>query len=315
MKNKTNVIQKSKYMCGLLRRGYTLVEILVVLAIIMALIGMAMVWGASARKRAQVQSTQLKMGNMLAIASALKLHSPIVPDHRLANFYWVDRDLTGTTAPNPATSRQMSSGELLAFLASTIVDTNTQWELLGENLRPTPIQGVLPVDEKVLVFERAPNFDNAIAKAAGIGTGADLSNSSSVGANVANLYTLRPYQLVSPAGGWRLRTPCDAWRREMVYRYYTDASELNATANTFEDITGDGSFTPVIETKASGAVRPAVAAYGYPSFMSAGPDGKWGGFIDGAAPDFVRDGAAADPRTARDEDARDNVYSQESENR
>lgn len=304
-------------------------ELLVGIVIISILVGLTVSWGYQAKRRSQIQETQSVMGNLLVVADTLKSQYPTKPDHRLANFYWVDTNLADT-APSLATSRQMSSAELLAFLASNLASTNSQLEMVGpKHFWSSTINGVAPANQLVLVFERAPNFSDPVAKTTAIGTGANLSDPTSVGGGASSNYTSRPYQLVSPAGGWRLRTLCDAWGHEILYRYYTDATELNASANLTENIGGDEQPTPAVDYKAlatimpSGGsaptVRPAIAAYGYPSFVSAGPDGKWGAFSDGT----TRDATAVDRRAARsvtvagavNSDAIDNVYSQESENR
>jgi hypothetical protein len=168
---------------------------------------------------------------------------------------------------------------------------------------------VLPAGNRgnVLVFEQAPNF--SMVTTGSTATSASKGKWEAIQTNDA-LYTAQPYRLMSPSGGWRLRSLFDSWDREWVYRFFADRSELNAVANTSEDVAGDEQTVPPLEGKADGAVRPAVAEYAFPYFMSAGADGKWGAFIDGTSPDFARN-AVADKKLSRDADAMDNLYSQE----
>lgn len=150
-----------------------------------------------------------------------------------------------------------------------------------------------------------------------------------------------------------MRAPVDAWGTALLYRLSADRGSLNlvdsddatlfdtsGTANgTYkirEHILQDEQFTrdhyallgmavdsatanwgggTATTATTTEYVRPAVSAYGFPCFMSAGPDGVWGRFTDltppNAAPNYTRD-AQADKGIARDADAKDNIYSQES---
>lgn len=319
---KQNVNQKKQQIPSLRRRllrGFSLIELLVVVSIIALIAGLLSVWMIGARKQGRINNTHSVMGGLLVVADVLKTQCPVKPDHRLANFYWVDTNLASATAPNPATSRQMSSAEFLAFLASTNAVTDKQMHIFSSSLQSTSVGNTTPDGQgvpalQVLVFEQAPNFETPIAKAAAI----QASDPN---------YLNRPYQLVCSRQGWPLQTICDSWGHEMLYRFYTDATELNAVANTSEDIIGDEQpASPVIykatATAAWGAgvsSRPAVAAYGFPSIISAGPDGRWGTLKDltppNVAPNYTRDACTPDKRAARDLDAMDNLYSQESDNR
>lgn len=313
---KQNVHQKTNH-SRRLAKGFSLVELLIVVAIILLLLGLGVPFYMSMRTRAAVRDAQSSFGTLLVMANTLQLQATVKPDHRLANFYWVDTNLANT-APDPATARPMSSAEFFAYLASTVPSVEKQLHILGSKrlLVPTVKEVQLAVGQPVLVFERAPNFETAVAKAAAIGSGANWADPASVGSSPSPNYTSRPYQLVSPPTGWTFQTVVDPWGHEIIYRYYTDAEELNAAANTLEDILSDEQPSPAVEYKATGGVRPAVAAYGYPSFMSAGPDGIWGRFY-GTPP--LRDSTASDTKAARsngdESSAMDNIYSQEGGNR
>lgn len=300
--NQKNIIPA----CGR-RSGFSLVELLVVIGIIVLLTAMGGIWMAAYLRSSKGDSTTASMSTLLVIADTLKTQGTIKPDHRLANYYWMETDLT--TATNAAydataspTARQMSSAELLVYLAGANADTAKQLEMLGRYLvEARGINGAsLPSANQgmALVYEQAPTSDTPVKKQLDIATNAPS-------------YVATKFRLISPITGWRARTFVDSWGHEMAYRYYTDSTDLNAAANTIETIAGDAQLTPPLETKANGSVRPAVAGYGFPSFMSAGGDGKWGAFIDGISPDFSRDARAPDKKSARDVDALDNIYSQE----
>lgn len=256
---------------------------------------------------------QSAMAVLVAVAGNIEKKTGVKPDHRLANYYWIETNLANTTGPDPLTSRRMSSAEFFAFLSSSEVASAAQMEILsGKQLLPSVgVDGLeLPTANKgkVLVFEQAPNFSN-------VTTGSSVSTASKgkleAIATMDTAYTAQPYRLVSPAGGWQLRSLFDPWGHELVYRYGCYAVELNAPLNTSETILGDDQQTPAWPGKAQGVVRPAVAEYGYPFFMSAGAGGVWGSFIDGTSPNFLRNATAADKRAVRDLDALDNIYSNE----
>lgn len=323
------------------RRAFTLVELLVVIAIILLLTGLIVTWALSARRSQQTRATEAAMSNLLLVADTIKNASPIFPDHRLANYFFIQPH-SAAAGIQPAwtggaNNRRMSSGEFIVFLASLVPSANSMVNSLGPQYlpaSPVPASWGLPQDPSgalVDVFEQDPTHPGALDK--------DKNSAE--------------FSLVSPKDGYRLRTPVDAWGGALLYRLSTDRGSLNqadsddailfdasGTANgTYkirEHLLQDEQFTrdryaslgvtvdsPTANwgggtaTTATTAeyVRPALPAYGFPCLMSAGPDGIWGRFTDltppNTAPNYTRD-AQADRRSARDAGARDNIYSQES---
>lgn len=299
------------------RRAFTFVELLVVIAIIVSLVGMILGWALSARAAQKVRGTQAAMGNLLLVADTVKKASPIFPDHRLANFFYVQKHTASVGVQpvwNNANFRRMGSGEFLAFLATLVPSSNTMIQSLGGSFLPgSPVPAAWGTSDSggvwVDVFEQDPEHPGALDKDAG---------STS-------------FSLVSPIGGYRLKMPVDAWGNPLVYRFYTHKDDLN-TADTVaangvtpagsrpirEDILEDEPFAraqylannaEAAPGSFSGVVRAAVPMYGSPMWMSAGPDGQWGAFKDGSPPS--RDALAPDKGVARDAQAKDNVYSQE----
>lgn len=305
--------------------GFTFVELLVVIAIIMTLIGLILIWGVGARRANKIRSTQAIMSNLLLAADTVKNASPIYPDHRLANYFYVQKHtvLAGTVPSwNNANYRRMSSGEFLAFLATLVPSSSTMVQVLGsEYLKPSaPSLMNVPMDDSgilVDVFQWDPAHPQALDK---------IPVDPAVAAS---------FSLVSDPAGYRLRAPVDAWGNPLCFRLYTHRDDLNQADREVpnpnpnglnairEKIIQDEQFTreryeaqgllpasaPVTEL-----VRPAVPAYANPMFMSAGPDGQWGQFVDLAppnvAPNYTRDGMA-EKTAARDALAQDNIYSQE----
>lgn len=323
------------------RQAFTLIELLVVIAIILLLTGLLVTWAFAARRSQQVRATEAAMGNLLLVADTVKNASPIFPDHRLANYFFIQPH-TAAAGIQPAwvggaNNRRMSSGEFIAFLASLVPSANTMVNSLGPQYLPaSPVPSSWgmtqnPSGPLVDVFEQDPAHPGALDK--------DKNNAE--------------FSLVSPNDGYRLRAPVDAWGAPLLYRLSTDLGNLNqadndgatlldafGTANgTYkirehilqdEQFTRDryaslgvavdsatANWTGGMATTATTAeyVRPAIPAYGFPSFMSAGPDGIWGRFTDltppNTAPHYTRD-AQADKGIARDAQAKDNIYSQES---
>lgn len=302
--------------------GFTFIELLVVIAIIVSLAGLVAGWALSARASQKVRSTQAAMSNLLLVTDTVKNASPIFPDHRLANFFYVQKHdatllVNGRPVWNKANFRRMGSGEFLAFLATLVSSSNTMINSLGADYLPaSPASLDAPlIGPLVDVFEQDAGHPGALDK--------DATSTS--------------FSLVSPIQGYSLKMPVDAWGNPMVYRLYAHKDDLN-TADTVpangiipagsrpirEDIIQDEQFTrdryvangiavdaPTASAVTREYVRPAVAMYGSPMWMSAGPDGQWGGFVDGDSPNFSRDATAPDKRVARDAAAKDNVYSQE----
>jgi len=308
------------------RFGFTLVELLIVITIIVLLVGVLAAWAFGARKNQKVRSTEAAMSNLLLVTDTVKNASPIFPDHRLANYFYVQKH-TATTGVMPiwnnAAYRRMSSGEFVAFLATLVPSSDSMIHSLGNDyLKPTavPASWNSPADNAgvlVDVFEQDPANPQAVDK-----------NAASTS-----------FSLVSSTNGYRLRAPVDAWGNELVYRFstykndlnradgdaplYDDTGVANGTYQVREDIVQDEQATrnryaalgvavdAAVATPATAEyVRPAVAAYGHPFWMSAGPDGLWGKFQDGAAPS--RDATSPNKDSARDSLAKDNIYSHES---
>lgn len=313
-------------------RAFTLVELLAVVVIIAILAGLLAAWAAAARASWMKHKTEASMNTLLNVADSLKTVSVIFPDHRLANFFFVQRH-TATSGAQPiwnglGGARTMSSGELIAFLAFQVPSTSKDMNSLGEMLPGSPVdpnwgvsQSEMASGTLVDVFQSYPGIQDAVGKANALRQGVSPT-----------------YSLVSPVTGYALRAPVDAWGNPLIYRLSTYAGDLNqsdlavgdsaragtgSTPPTVEYIVQDEQFTldryfpgagrsaPAASNAATEIVRKAVGAYAYPQFVSAGPDGRWGQFTDGAAPDFTRDARAADKTAARDGDARDNIYSQE----
>lgn len=323
------------------RRAFTLIELLVVVAIILSMVSLLAGWAFAARRSQKIRATEAAMSNLLLVADTVKNASPIFPDHRLANYFFIQPH-TAAPGAQPAwaggANRRMSSGEFVAFLASLVPSANTMVNSLGPQYLPAstvpPSWGGAQDSSGpwVDVFEQDPTHVGALDK--------DKNSTE--------------FSLVSPKDGYRLRAPVDAWGTALLYRLSTDRGSLNradgdgaalldasGTANgTYrirEHILQDEQSTRdryaslgmavdsatanwVAGSAATTAttaeyVRPAVPAYGFPCFMSAGPDGIWGRFTDltppSAAPNYTRD-AQADKKSARDADAKDNIYSQES---
>lgn len=307
--------------------AFTFIELLVVIMIAVSLASLILGWALSARASQKVRSTQAAMGNLLLVADTVKNASPIFPDHRLANFFYVQKHTAISGAQpvwNGANYRRMGSGEFLAFLATLVSSSDTMIHSLGtEYLALSPVPWGAPAGGATVdVFEQDSGKPGALDKNA----------------------TSASFSLVSPIGGYLLKMPVDAWGNPLVYRLYTHKDDLNVAdtvpANGVtpagsrpirEDIVQDEQFTrdryvangiavddPVAKAVTAGSpsstaeyVRPAVPMYGSPMWMSAGPDGQWGAFIDGSSPNFGRDALAPDKSVARDGKAKDNVYSQE----
>lgn len=294
------------------RRGFTLIEILVTVSIMVLIMGLIITWIASAYRGARVRTTHMAMGNTLAVADVLKNNSAIVPDHRLANFFWIQPHTAAagvTPTWSGGSARQMSSAEFIAFLASRVERTDGMLGTQGKDyLKASPVPaswgfGPSPPPEGILVdvFEQDPGNPFALDK-----------NSTST-----------TYGLMSPAAGYRLKSLFDGWGSELVYRYFTDKTELNQADGDLalspsgvlkirENIVRDESSTTARYatmglTTSSGVeyVRPAVPAYNFPHLMSAGPDRAWGRLLDPER-DILHGG-----RQTRDQEAADNIYSME----
>lgn len=310
------------------RPGFTLVELLLVITLILLLVGLLAAWALGARKSQKVRSTEAAMSNLLLVTDTVKNASPIFPDHRLANYFYVQKHTAAAGAIpvwNNANHRRMSSGEFVAFLATLVSSSDTMIQSLGnDHLKPSavPASWNAPADNGgilVDVFEQDARNPQAVDK--------DKASTS--------------FSLVSSAGGHRLRAPVDAWGSELAYRFSTHKNDLNqadgdaplydatgvanGTYQVREDILQDEQATrdryatlgvavdaPIATAATKEYVRPAVASYGHPFWMSAGPDGIWGAFKDGTSPVFSRDATAPDKASARDEFAKDNLYSHES---
>jgi len=320
------------------RSGFTFVELLVVISIILLLVSLLVAWAVTARKNSKVSSTQAAMSNLLLVTDTVKNASPIFPDHRLANYFYVQPHVAAVdTTPvwNNASYRRMSSGEFLAFLATLVPSSNTMIHSLGKDyLRPSAVPGSWGIPNNgtgilVDVFEQDPS-DGLVT---------DKAKNTSPSSPTFNPAAATAFSLVSPVTGYALYEPVDAWGNSMAYRFYTNNVDLNqpdTLTATLYDSTGAANGTyPICENiiqdeqitrdryaalgvavdsltaSATTAeyVRPAVPSYTFPQWMSAGPDGIWGAFADGAPP--ARNAMAPDKNTARNPLAKDNIYSQE----
>ena len=319
------------------RKGgaFTFVELLVVISIVLLLVGILATWAVSARRANKVRATQAVMSNLLLVADTVKNASPIYPDHRLANYFFVQKHTAAAnTIPawNNANYRRMSSGEFLVFLATLVPSSNSMVQTLGRDYLPASAPSLMnvPADSTgilVDVFQWDPAHPLALNKTIPVDAAAVIS-----------------FSLVSDTNGYRLRAPVDAWGNPLGFRLYTHRDDLNAGDRSVlpspniqglnliqEDVFQDEQFTrdryvaagfPVDNAVASTTipsatmeyVRPAVPGYANPMFLSAGPDGQWGQFVDLAspnvAPNYTRDGMA-EKTAARDALAKDNIYSQE----
>lgn len=326
---------KFQRISGKVHRGFSLIELVVVMAIVVSLVSLLAGWALSARRSQKIRSTQAAMSNLLLVADTVKNASPIFPDHRLANFFYIQpHDTTAPAGTQPTwvggtNNRRMSSGEFLIFLASLVANSDTMVSALGPQYLPAspvpPGWGVTQDTSGPLVdvFEQDPSHASAL----------DKDKNSAV------------FSLASPMGGYRLRAPVDAWGACLIYRLSTDRGSLNQADTdtaTLYDSSGSANGTykiretvlqdeqltrnlyatlgvPVDSPTATPTtveyVRPALPAYGFPFFASPGPDGIWGAFTDVAppnvAPQYTRD-AQADRNAARDGNGKDNIYSQES---
>lgn len=303
-----------------------MVELLTVVGIITLLAGLLLGWAFSAQRKYKVHATEAAMNNLLLVAETVRHVSPVFPDHRLANYFYVQPH-TAAAGVVPTWSgtnyRRMGSGEFFVFLATLVRNSESMANSLGKDyLVGSPVPASWGVSQDaggvlVDVFEQDPGHPNALDK--------DAASTS--------------FYLASASDGYRLRMPVDAWGNPLAYRLYTHRDDLNqadtdsapAVAGGFyrirENIIQDEQFTrdryvadgvavdsPTATATTAEYVRPAVPSYSHPMWLSPGPDGKWGRFTDlptdGVAPNYLRD-ATADAASSRDADGKDNIYSQE----
>lgn len=313
------------------RSAFSLIELVIALTIGLGLVGLIAAWGAGAMRAQKVRAVRSAMANALAMADQLKQNSLFLPDHRLANFYWVQPHTAASGAVptwgGAANARSMSSGEFFVYLASQSADTRNALESLGTSqLKGTPVPPAWALTaanqpdgvDAVLVDVFVQNFPQTDVRYKPFFPTSDIS---SPGPSV--------YSLVSPSPGYRLRSMVDPWGHELLYRYYTHKVYLNGEDPT--DMSGGSvqSYTQaerILQDEAvavagnmgtpppnSGARPPSpawIAAYDHPHFASAGPDGRWGAFTAADAAGLVRD-ALAEKTSARNQEAQDNIYSME----
>lgn len=321
------VNQKTRPIGRVKTRAFTLIELLVVISIIVLLVGLMATWFIGASARQGRRSTQSAMASLLTVADMLKNKSAVLPDHRLANYMWIQPHQNAGLplwSANP-TARQMSSMEFFVFLSSMNPDTQKIVQSISSNnLKESAVPsgwGAVPSTGFLVdIFMQYPGASGVFDKDA-LGQPSPALPASS-------------YALMSGVDGYPLRSIYDTWGNELIYRFSTDKTELNMADGTYakvpassgtytikEKITRDEQVTydryvvlgqPVVAGVEY--VRPAVSAFPYPAFASPGKDGLWGSFQsvgDSAGTgDVVRD--ALDPDShARDAKAKDNIYSQE----
>lgn len=298
------------------RPGFTLVELLVAVAIALILLSLGVTWAFSAIRGMKANQTQNTMGNVLVLADLLKTKSPVQPDHRLANMYWIQRHDSSLTSPPPAptgTLRQMSSMEFFVFLSSRINPTGIAIFSQGGSLQDSPFApGAPAVPVLVDVYEQNPVVNNVLYKAKCPG-----NYNPQTGAFAAGTAT---YALVSPPAGYPLKSLFDAWGHELVYRQKTFKGDLNGedtadVSNSNYTSRHDAEIIVQDEAVAAangmGPLLPAVAGYAHAMVASAGPDGKWGGFSHPNTTTPGRDASAGNKSSERTLDALDNLYSVE----
>lgn len=305
------------------RAGYTLVELLVVVAIIMLLTGMICVWAVGAWRANKVRATHATMNAALALAQTLEQKALVKPDHRLANFYWVQPHVASPAAAPAAGARQMSSAEFLVWLSANASATSSVLESIGTNaLLPSPkepawtlVPGVSQESGTDIILVDV--YEQHTEKTLPL-----LKQPLSTNGSLPVLPAGASWSRVSGPNGYRLRTLVDAWRHELVYRRSAHAEILNAADtetpaapfNTLirERVVKDEAVS-VARYQAQGQpvpsgelLRPALPAYPQPQLLSAGPDGRWGAFTDGSPP---RHSPEASKAAGRDRDAQDNISS------
>lgn len=288
-----------------------MIELLITVGLLAVLLTILIAWGANALKSAKVKRTYAAMNSALSMAQLLNQKSLIQPDHRLANFYWVQPHTApaGTTPTwkGKAEARQMSSDEFLVFLASQVSLTSAALESISpDHLIGTPVPAAwnVPLGARgtatVDVFEQDPGQPLALSK--------KLDSPE--------------FHLVSGGDGYPLRGLVDSWGHEMAYRLTSHQDILNLADTEIptpplnlrirERVAQDEAATqaryaamgrPIAPAE---YVRPAMAGYFSPMVVSPGPDGLWGAFVDGSPP--LRNAQNPD---ARDADAKDNLYSVE----
>lgn len=295
--------------------AFTVIEVLVVMAILCALMVLTVSWGVSAIEKSKVRQTQAVMGSAVAIAELIGQKTFFSADHRFANMYWVQPHVApaGTMPTWSGNGRPMSSMEFLLFLASKTPATNVMVMSMGARLQASPVPvawGAQSSPVLVDVFEQNPLVADVLYKAKcpsrDLGSGGYAAGSPA-------------YVLQSDASGYPLRSLFDPWGNELVYRQKTFVDDLNQLVPT-GDNPSDDRYTnrhdaeivvqdeSVAEVRGMGGILPATAAYAHGFVMSAGPDGHWGSFIQPTVLAPLRD-ATGDRISARDRDAKDNLYS------